>query len=511
MESDEGMTKMAVTKNGSGMRRCNLVLFVGLLAVSMTLAGNIWVVTTHSVGWIALAALGLIIGIGGISSRLHLSDRQFAGLLFILAFLAKGWLAWVLKTPLESDFKVFYDAAVQVAGGHLDLSASSYFRVWPYQIGIVLYYAAIIKAMGPDPRILLLANGVFMAGTHVLIYRIARQMVPAGPSRYIALLYLVYPAPYFLASVLTNQHASNFFLLAGVWLYLVYRGRWPGMVAAVMLIAVGDVLRPQGILIMGALVAAELVHGWGSREKLQLGLRMAVLLGLFVALTAAASAGVRISGIHDLGLANGFPEYKLVVGLNPETQGMYSAADADILLSISDRDLRKATALTMIRERLTDPRQVLTLMVQKQKKMWWDEDSTFDWGMGYLVNQPVGILGVTMSYWNFKVGLLRLEKAIYLWVVFLMWLTMMGQWRKVRISPAVMVSLMLVLGSLAVYALIEIQPRYRDLTVIAFFLLAAEGYAGLTQQLSGWMTGWKRSAPKAKKRPAKSGFARKAD
>ncbi len=505
---------MAGTKMDMGIRRNGLtqvLLLLAFAAASILLAGNIWIFTTQSIGWITLVALVVVVAIGEVSHRMNLSDRQFAGLLFILAFLAKGWLAWYLKTPLESDFKVFYDAALRVAGGNLDLTYSAYFRAWPYQSGIVLYYTAIVKAMGPDLRVLLLVNSAFMAGTHVLIYRIARRIVPAAPARYISLLYLVYPAPYFLASVLTNQHVSNFFLLAGVWLYLLYRGRWPGMAVAVMLIAVGDIFRPQGLLIMAVILTVELIDGWRSRKKLMHGMGMAALLIVFIGLTTGASAGVRIMGIHPRGLTNVFPEYKLVVGLNPTTKGMYSPEDMDLLFSISDRDLQKATAMAMIRTRLADPRQVLTLMVQKQKKMWWDEDATIDWGMGYLVDGPVRILGVTMTYWEFKVGLLHLEKAIYLWVVLLMWMAIIRQRQKSRLSPAIMVSLILVLGSLAVYALIEIQPRYRDLTVIAFFLLAAEGYAGLTQQLSGWMTGWKRSAPKAKKRPAKSGFARKAD
>jgi hypothetical protein len=256
-----------------------------------------------------------------------------------------------------------------------------------------------------------------------------------------------------------------------------------GLACVAFFIGVGDVFRPQGILIIGAILMAEFVQCWIQGMKLKRGLVAVSLLVMYLAFTTTVSTAVRLSGINDQGLKNTFPEYKVVVGLNPETRGMYSMEDSNLLLSIQNKDLRRKTALSLIQTRLADPRQVLILLAQKQKIMWWDEDASLYWGFGYLSKNPFRIMGHTVSYGEFRNHMVRIEKAFYLWVMILVWLTVSLQFRKKSIEHGVLFSLMMVLLSLAIYAVIEIQPRYRDLTVIVFFMLSAEGCAWVLQKI----------------------------
>ena len=66
------------------------------------------------------------------------------------------------------------------------------------------YEALVLTLFGPGQLPLQIMNALWMAGTGCLVYLLALEFLPRSAAQRIALLYAVYPAPYFLAAVLTK-------------------------------------------------------------------------------------------------------------------------------------------------------------------------------------------------------------------------------------------------------------------------------------------------------------------
>src|SRR5699024_5763231 len=116
------------------------------------------------------------------------------------------------------DFKTMYDAACQLARGSREYLQTDYFYNWAYQTGFVAYEALVVRLFGEGLLPLQVLNAVWMAGTGCLVYGIARRFLPETGAMAASLLYALYPGPYFLAAVLTNQHIAVFFFYLGFWL-----------------------------------------------------------------------------------------------------------------------------------------------------------------------------------------------------------------------------------------------------------------------------------------------------
>ena len=122
--------------------------------------------------------------------------------------------------PSAWDFQTMYTAAQELAQGGRGYLDKLYYYNWAYQTGFVVYESLLLKLFGPGQFSLQVMNAVWMGGIGVLVHRIALRILPARTAACAAVLYALYPAPYFLAAVLTNQHICVFFLYLAVWLLI---------------------------------------------------------------------------------------------------------------------------------------------------------------------------------------------------------------------------------------------------------------------------------------------------
>lgn len=180
----------------------------------------------------------------------------FAISVFLIAFTLKSIVAIFYNVPPSSDFSNFYNAALKVANGDFSFSSSGYFKLWAYQTGIVIYYATLIKVFGSSILALKIVNCLFIAGVNVILYLILKKLLSEKIAMTISLLYLFYPATFFLASVLTNQHISNFLILLGIYILISRQEKniWNGIFPSAFLIALGNAMRPQAIVVVTAIV-----------------------------------------------------------------------------------------------------------------------------------------------------------------------------------------------------------------------------------------------------------------
>lgn len=404
--------------------------------------------------------------------RLNISQVAFAVLIFVLAFVSKSILAFLIDTKPVSDFNVFYQYALKLFNGAKSLENTLYFKTWAYQTGPVIYYAAIMKLFGTGLLPLKLANCFFMACSNVLIYLIARKISNDYAARAMSLLYLLYPAPYFLSTVLTNQHFAACMFLLALYIFLIERLNLAvkGIIAGAV-IAIGNVVRPIGIVIIAASIIWGIIELIRTHTYVKMG-SVILLLIAYLLVNYGCSAMVKHTGINSEGLANNFPLWKFVVGLNYESKGTFSFEDEEKVYKIQDFDERNEVAKQVIKQRLTVGLSKLTkLMNEKQIAMWVGTD-TLSWAF---YQQIDGQLVPSDELKKIEPYILIVEKIYYILAFIIMFLGLCKLIYDKKIKEGALLLSLILLCYFGVHFLIEIQVRYRYFAIIMVFILAAKG------------------------------------
>jgi hypothetical protein len=458
----------------------NLLIIACLIYIGIITISNIVVFIKFKVFFYVIPVVIFIIILYMLVRLIKVKAIYFAIGVFILAFVLKAIIAVCYNTPPISDFGHFYDAALKASNGDFSFSTNRYFSLWAYQTGIVAYYAILIKIFGSGILALKIVNCLFIAGANVIIYLIARKLVSEKYARFIAALYLFYPAPFFLASVLTNQHVSNFFILTGVYIF-ISKQKIPirGIVMSSSLIALGNVMRPQAIVVIMAIVGSILFQIISNIRDKKLNIKLiktiASFLFIYIIITQGLSFGIKGIGLNDNGLKNTFPLYKFVLGLNPKTNGTYSQEDASKLTSIREPKIRDKKAIEIIKLRLSDHKNLAFLILKKQIVMWAGLDSSTEWGFRFLEDTGVNILGRNVTYNLFNAIIQKIEKTIYIFIFSMSAFgILLGYKRHKNVDIFTMFTL-IILINFVLYSLIEIQPRYRDFQMFFIFIIGAIG------------------------------------
>lgn len=424
----------------------------------------------------------------------------FSIILFAAAFILKVFIALYYNIPPASDFLKFYNAAIQAANGNFSYSSEKYFSLWAYQTGIVSYYAVLIKLFGNGLLALKVTNCLFMAGSNIILYLLSKTLVSEKYAKFIALLYLVYPAPYFMASVLTNQHISNFFILLGVYLFISrYKISPLSVTASAICIAIGNAMRPQGVILIAAVTGCLLLKlsacAGDKKQIMRLLLSVVCVICIYMFTMQSLSMGVKLMGLNANGLENKFPLYKFVVGLNHETNGCYSLNDAKSLTYIKDPVIRDKRAINIIRQRISEPPKFIRLILNKQYIMWARLDDSVELGFYFYKDIGLNIFVKKISYPVFKLVTQKAEKCFYIFVLVMAILGLATSYKAQNIPSAFIIALFTILANFGIYSFIEIQNRYRDLQIIFVFLVAAVGIEAFMNFCHTWFSGMRRSIP----------------
>lgn len=407
--------------------------------------------------------------------RIEVSPRIFAAIIFILAILLKSLLVFLIDTKPVSDFNLFYQYALKLYNGYKPLDNILYFKTWAYQTGPVMYYAAIMKLFGTGLLPLKLVNCFFMAGTNVLIYLIARKISNDYAARAMAILYLLYPAPYFLTTVLTNQHFAACMILLAIYIFLSDKLNWAvkGIMAGAV-IAIGNVVRPIGIVIVIASIVWGVVIVIRTRKYTKMASAI-LLLVAYLFVNQGCSYLVKYAGINSEGLVNNFPLWKFVVGLNYDSIGTFSYDDEDNVYKIQDFNERNNVAKQVIKQRLSiGIKQFTNLMNKKQIAMWANTD-TLSWGF---YQQVDGQLKPSEEIIKVEPTILKVEKIYYTLIFVILFLglcKLVYNKKSTKINQEFLLLALILLCYFGAHFLIEIQVRYRYFAIIIVFIMASKG------------------------------------
>lgn len=396
----------------------------------------------------------------------RLPERYMLPLIVLTAFCMRLPFALLPEQTQTSDFLLLYNAAGALAGGDISALTGSYFQMWGYQIPFV-FYEALVLASGGGIALLRLLNAAWMSGTAGLCFLLARRAGGTRAGFVSGMLYAAYPGALAMASVLTNQHISLFFILLGVYL-LIERGafseggtppsRLLWSVLAGLSLSFGNLMRPEAVLALAsAVVAALVLLVRGAQGRKSLLVPLCAMLAAYLALGLAATA--MTSGLAPDGIGNNRPEWKLVLGLDTESSGMYSDENA-FILEIENDAARHEAAREVISESLAGCESIPAFLWQKLKLFWGARED-----LGYVEGGlPFGEAAVLSG--ERAAFLLMTALAMYGCVVLL----------RRRAGAVELLLMCLVAANFLCYLVIEIQPRYRMFIMPAVFALAAAGY-----------------------------------
>ena len=440
------------------------------------------VTTTPMFGWLVLGyavlAVAFVVLIRGLNKAGFHAPWAWGAAIFLVA-LALRYFAFanIVYTP-TSDFLNYYNMGVAFASGDYSVIArqSAEYHITSFS-GLAVINGLLMRLIGTSVRAFQFAQCVFSSLSCVATYLIARRFdEKSAPAA--GLLFALYPANIVFSQVTTNQHIAVLFALLSIWLALI-------ALEQTKLVQTGAYSLGSGILLLlsyyshpstvttlialGVLWLVLTLSALRNRAELLrlLIAAMAFCLGCF-ALRAGADAGLRAAGLSEPSVANSSNLVKVVIGLNHQTVGGYSAEDWGMVWEQPDSE-QNAFCLQVIRERLQQP-DLIGLFDAKLLRMWMVPDGSFGWATAADTGssaQPGG--GKALDDWLAGAKLLDF---FYVAALFLFaWIG--GLFR--RRGNAGDLLLWVLMGWMSVHLLIEIQTRYRYFGMPFLMIYAAFG------------------------------------
>ena len=369
-----------------------------------------------------------------------IKENKFIVFLFLFSFIIRTITISVVKTPIISDFKMMYDASLELVNGTTNYRELSYFLMWGYQMGHVIYQAMLLLFVN-SVFFLKLVNCIVTSFTVIFIYLICRKICSEQSARVASILYSVFLFPLLLNTVLSNQQLPMLLILIAIYKLfdIDYSDFIKSSIIIGILLGISNILRSETIVIMCAIMLYSLYLMFIKYDYKRVIGSFLIIFLTYSLVFNGTSGLLKISGVSPSGLDNNNSMWKFVQGFNYETSGMYSSDDA----SLYSGD--KVAAKEEFINRVSQIEKIPLLFLKKIKILWFNSDLTWS------INSLYGTL-------IFKV----LDIINQLFIICFNILTFCSLFKFImkKISKE-QVLVTLILGVyFGVYLLIEVMPRY---------------------------------------------------
>lgn len=395
--------------------------------------------------------------------------KRFALWLFLCSFLLQLAVLLTVHTPVISDFAELLQAAQKLRDGIMPYQVSTYFRIWPYQTGFVLW-EALWLSIWDDPMCIRLVHALLSSGMLCLVYRWLLGRVRRPAAQAASGLLAVFPVFFTLSLLLTNQIAGAFFILLAVWILTCRdtdRLRFWRYPLAGLSLFVSELLRPEAVvivLVVAVWTVFSLLHTPKVWKRLILGLL--VLCAVYFGCQKGTDALFRATGFSPWGLSNPLPEWKLVLGLDADSGGQWDASRYALLEATFDENYvpteqTHRLARELIREELKlSPRGWLSLLHKKVSNLWYCQSAYWPFQHTQDGTYVRTLLYRLLEETERAMGYLALALAAF--------------GLKKRHDPSELLPYFVVFALGCAFLVIEVQPRYAYLPQI--FLFTAAGF-----------------------------------
>ena len=442
------------------------------------------VMTTPMFGWLVLGYVLLGVVFLVLIRRLNrfgfCSPWFWGALIFVLALaLRYAAYTYIVYTP-TSDFQNYYNMGVAFTRGDYAVIAK---QAAEYHIsgfsGLGVLNGLLMLLSGTSVRAFQFAQCVIASLSCVAAYLLARRFdVESAPAA--GLLFAFYPANIVFSQVTSNQHLAVLFSLLALWLAHLALSQTKPVRTLVYALSSGVLLllsyyahpsTATTLLALGIVWLVLLLAALKKRsELLRLLIAGAAFCVGFFALRAGTEAGMRAAGLSYPTTVNSSYLAKVVIGLNPETTGGYSASDWGMIWAQPESE-QNAFCVQVIRERLQQP-DLFGLLDTKLMRMWMVPDGSFGWAMGNestASSAPASAELLARDNWLAGAKLLD-----FFYVARLFLFAWIGGLFRRRGSAGDLL-LWVLLGWMGVHLFIEIQSRYRYFGMPLLMILAAYG------------------------------------
>ncbi len=389
--------------------------------------------------------------------------KHFGFLLFIISFVVRLLFIVIADFPQFADFETLLSASKMFALGDYSFSNWWHFHTWGYQTGFVIYQGFILKFFN-SVFFLKVLNVLYSSCLVLFVYFFGKRISSERSARVVSLFYMIYPFHIFMDTILANHHLATLLMYLGI-LFLVKKDKvFKDYIVAGVLIALGNIIRPEGIIVVASCLIFEFFL-LSKKSVFSSLVRVFSFVFVYFLIGYMASFAVIKSGVNPSGLKNNDPLWKFILGFNYESCGYYVDSD-------SQYQFDRETELAIIKERaFGDLSRTGKLMLCKVNRFWLD--SGFDFETGVFVNRSFSIFGFSVGLSSVLDGAITFNNCVYLFIFVLFILGLFVK-RGCLSNESLFLLIMCVVTFFA-FLLIEIQPRYAYFIQISIFILASSG------------------------------------
>ena len=445
-------------------RFSDFVWIIELLFAFLALAAIIRIVLVNSVEphpvvetlLLIAAAAAIFFAAKFISAR-----SSFLAPVLLLAFAVLTQMLAVIAIDAQpiSDFGLMYNNAVSTINGDLSWTGTEYFQRWAYQIPFVLY-EALVLSVSNSLRALQLMNVFFAVGCIWLVYMLAALYLEQSKAVFVGFMYALCPSAVILTPVLTNQHISLFFILLGIYVYLVSlkksrKKQYILAAVAGVLIAFGNLMRAEAIVIILSTIFIIVIY-YCCRKDIKSILPVAVLTLAYFVFQFAVGKILALCGAAPYGISNNVPQWKFIVGLDFVVGGTYTDRNIHIF-SITDNAARWNETISAIKQSHAEGMSIIALIMNKINCFWNANEPLYF----VFTGSRTDVFGIDLTTFSTRFDLYSRAYRICLYVLSAAAAVKMFICRKREFSTALRLVTTIVCVFFVVFLLIEVQSRYR--------------------------------------------------
>ena len=284
---------------------------------------------------IATAFIGIV---AFIAYKLDLP--KFGLWLFFISFILRIIVVILFETPIVSDYNVMYNTAKEIFSGNLHAARSAesgYMLRWGYQMGYTLFMV-LIMFISNSALAIKIVNCFATSLIILLIYLIAKEITNKKVARVVSVLYMFFPFPLLLNTVLSNQHIASMFFLLAIYILISKKTENMNNILKFFLIglclAIGNIIRPEAIIFITSILLFLILTKKKGTIKIVIKKFLILFMTYFI-ITTSASILVTKTNISPSGFENKEPLWKIAVGFSQKTKGDYDGELASRFIGAS--------------------------------------------------------------------------------------------------------------------------------------------------------------------------------
>lgn len=368
-----------------------------------------------------------------------IKENKFIIFLFLFSFIIRLGVILLVDTPIISDFKVMYDAALEIVNGTDSYKSMGYFITWGYQMGHVLYQAFLLSIIN-SAFFLKIVNCIITSLTVVFVYLISRRICSERSAKISSILYSIFLFPLLLNSVLTNQFLPVLLILIALYILLNINFKKKFVISSVVvgiLLGLSNIFRSETIVILFSILLyfVFLFITKVDWKKLIISF-LIIFMGYYVVFNGT-SLLLKATNVSPSGLEILNSSWKFVLGFNYETSGMYSNQDAAIYAGDSEAAKKEAI------NRILQFEKIPLHFLKKTKILWFNSDLSWSISMDEVYYK---VLNIINQIWIILFNILAVCSAF--------------RFIKFKFEKEHVLMCLILLVYFGVYLLIEVMPRY---------------------------------------------------